>query len=42
MVASTLSFSDIVSTGNIKLDLEATTGTTQLSGIEIISMQLPE
>ena len=41
MIGVTMSFTDIESVGNIKLDLEARTGATQLSGIEIISMALP-
>jgi len=40
MIGVTLSFTDIESAGSIKLDLEARTGITQLSGIEIISMDL--
>lgn len=42
MIGATKSFEDIDSTGSIRLDLKARTGATQLSGIEIIAMELPE
>ena len=40
MIGATKSFADIKSSGSLKLDLEARTGLTQLSGIEIVAMEL--
>ena len=40
MIGTTKSFTGIESSGSIKLDLVAHTGPTQLSGLEIISMEL--
>jgi hypothetical protein len=40
MIGTTKSFTGVESSGSIKLDLVALTGPTQLSGLEIISMEL--